>query len=178
MNFTLNRKTQEEIDQERNQDRFYARTVKGQPKDICPMTVTLRTGKTIEVWDLEEDKILSLVDANMMQISGKQERQLDKNKESFEIIKCWQQKHKDVSVDFIEGYFGLKDKYSKHSSVVDDFMVPPVHEKVDKAKIIADYLNGMQGDKKEITSQNIIKILRNQEMIAQNRKEFNDSKKI
>lgn len=178
MNFTLNRKTQEQIEQERNQNRFYAKMVKGQPKDICPMSVTLKTGKTIEVWDLEEDKILSLVDANMMQISGREERQLDKGKESFEIVKCWRQKHTDVSVDFIEGYFDLKDKYKKHASVVDDFMVPLVHKKVDKAKIIADYLNGMQGDKKEITSQNIIKILRNYEMIEQNRKEFNESKKI
>ena len=171
MNFTLREKSKEEIAKE------FESAVKHRQPQPCPMQVILKTGKTIEVWDLEEDKILSLVDSNMLQLTDKEPRQPDKIKDSFRIIKCWHEKHKDVSVDFIEGYYGLKDKYN-NAHAIEDFLKPIVSGKIDQAKIIADYLNGMQGDKKEITSQNIIKILRNQEMIAQNRKEFKDSKKI
>ena len=178
MNFTLNRKTEQQIEAEKAEDRYYAKMVKGDPKDICPMTVTLKTGKTIEVWDFDEQSILNLVEANMMEMTDKGMKNPEKSKESIEIINCWQQKHNDVSVDFIEGYYRLKDKYQKHQSVVDDFMIPLINKKVGEAQIIANYLNGMQGDKKEITPQNIIKILRNQEMIAKNRKEFKDSKKF
>lgn len=169
MTFELIEKTQQQIEKEHAEDRFYAKLVKGDPKEVCPMAVKLKNGQVRDVWDFDEDSIVNLMNACLTEFNSGV-RDSVRMPAAFKIIECWQQKHEKVSADMIEKMFALEDKFPKIVSVVKDFTTPIGLKQKNDAMTIASYLNGMQGDKTKITHANIVKILKNQEMIQENRK--------
>lgn len=167
MRFTLKEKTPQEIEKEKAEDKFWADRVKGMPDDICPLQLITSSGKVIEVWDMAEKDILTLIEANLMEELKDHERLVWTHK----IINCWKEKHGKISVDMIEGFFALKDKYPKLASHIADFQGGMGMEDIAFATRTAHYLNGMTGGKKEITNENIIKILRNEQQLLEKEKE-------
>ncbi len=172
MQFTLRKKTQKEFEEELSLRHFGAAIAKGVvDKNICPLIVTMANGREVEVWSLTEQEIVKLIDATMNEMTDKGFKDPKRAAWSTQILQCWRDAHKSVSTDFIDVCFQIEKKYPKYKSVVKDMTAPFIHDQVEKAQIIADYLNGMQGDKKKITNDNIIKILRNMDCIQQQRNE-------
>ena len=102
--------------------------------------------------------------------SGSKEKNCPKLVDLTKILSIWKEKN-TASINLIEEYFNFKEKTFKHyASVIDDLFIPVVKDKVDQAKNIADYLHGMK-DGEKTTSENIIKILYNQEKIAEKKKQ-------
>ena len=150
MNFTLNRKTEGQIDQKRK--------LKRKTKDICPLSITFKTGKTIDVWDLDEKVILKLVEQNLKEMADCKKANCDKRNELLEIINCWHQKHDVVSADFVEGFYCLRAKYKKFSLTVDKFLFDLVEDRIGAA--IACAKNLLNEDTKDITPRRIVEMVK------------------
>lgn len=171
MRFTLKERTQQEIDKIKNEHRFYSRMVKGDGFiEVCPLQVITASGKALNVWDLMEQDILNLIEANLMEGMKDHQRAIW----THQIINCWKEKHGKISVDMIEGFFKLEEKYKSQVSRLKDFQGGMGMEDIIFARRAANYLNGMTGDKKEITNENIIKILRNEQQL--NEKKLNKNR--
>ncbi len=172
MKFTIKEKTPQEIEKEKSESQIWAKRVKGEPEAICPLQLITASGKVFDVWALSEQDILNVIEANLIEGLKDHQRAVWTHK----IISCWKEKHGKISVDMIEGFFALKDKYPKLASHVADFQGGMGMEDIAFATRAAHYLNGMTGSKKEITNANIIKILRNEQQLAEKRKEQSKTK--
>ncbi|MCQ2556335.1 MAG: hypothetical protein MJ149_03290 [Clostridia bacterium] len=167
MTFVLIEKTKEEIDKEYEKYVFWSKRVKGSPKKVCPLAVKLQDGKVIDVWELDENTIVNLIETVVKEFN-EGIKDTKKMNEVFKILGCWQGKHKIVSADMIESMYRLEGKYPKVVSLIKDFTTSIGFEQKQDAMKIAKYLNGMQGNKTKINHAHIVKILRNQENFAQN----------
>ena len=164
MKFTLKERSQKEIDAIRSERNTLARLGGGfGDMKVCPFELVLAGGKTVEVWDLTEQDILNLVEANVKEGLKDQQRAVW----THQIIDSWKKEHGKISVDMIEGFFKLKEKYEKQKSHVSDFQGDMGSEDIAFAKRVANYLNGMTGANKEITNENLIKILKNEQQLKE-----------
>ncbi len=164
MKFILRKRSQQEIQKIQDEHRVYSRMVKGNNFiDVCPYELVLANGKSVEVWSLTEQDILNVIEANLMEGIKDHQRAVW----THQIISTWKEKHGKISVDMIEGFFKLEEKYKDQKSHLADFQGDMGAEDIAFAKRVANYLNGMTGDKKDITYQNIVKILRNEQKLKE-----------
>ena len=104
MNFTLREKTQKEIKEKKKTTKV----------DVCPLEVTMASGRKVDAWDLKETEIISLVKSNLNEgfVDGKRFAW------SEQIIRCWSEKHQKVSAHFIEESFTLLNKDNVNKNVL------------------------------------------------------------
>ena len=167
MNWTLREKTKEEIESEVNESRAYSRMVGGFGKfssDVCPLVVTKGNGEVKEVWTLSEHEIAGLI--STMKKDYETTQRVDKERFGWahQIMECWSNQHKPsarLALDIMR----LKDGSSKGyvADLVGGFASKPVED----AKIIANYLNGMNGNMKSATKEEIMQVLENMASIKE-----------
>ena len=164
MKFKLIEKTEEEIENIRQERRIYSRRVKGVANsNVCPLTVILASGREVEVWDLTEQDIVNLVMTNAKE--EKENKRDDVGRaNSFKILKCWREKHPTVSADFVETFYKMRDMFEDSArECVRDMLIPVVSKTETEAKVLAKYLKGMKNDFSKVTESEIVKTIKEQE---------------
>ena len=154
MNWTLREKTKKEIDDMKNMMRGY----KNYNPEVCPLEVTKSNGEVKDVWDLSENEIGGLIE----QISREYEKgNKDQTRTAWagQIISCWQSHHvSGISPRTAAGLFRLK---ATSKAPVDDFMGSLGSNVINNAKVIAKYLNGMNGNMQSPTDAQVLQVLEN-----------------
>ena len=179
MNFVLNIKTEQQIEAEKAEDRYYAKMVKGELKDICPLSVTLKSGKTIDVWDLTEQDIINLVKANVNEITHMGPKDQSGYNDSFDVIKCWKLKHKKVSADFVSLFFQLRDANVRNKrECVRDMLTPVVNETIEEGSHDAKFMKGLKDDFSPVTEEQIVEAIKEQERQQAKRNEIEKNKTV
>ena len=160
MNWTLREKTKEEIESEVNESRAYSRMVGGFGKfssDVCPLVVTKGNGEVKEVWNLSEHEITGLI--STMKKDYETTKSVDNERMGWthQILECWGNRHRPsarLALDIMR----LKESSAGYvMDMVGDFASKPVKD----AEIIANYLNGMNGNMKPATNEEIMQVLEN-----------------
>ena len=177
MKFKLIERTQKEIDEIREEDQFWAKRVKGTAdRDICPLVVEMGNGKRVDVWDLTEQDIINLVKANVQEMTANGPTDKIGNENSFKVLKCWKEKNKTVSVDFVSMFYKLRDSQKgAKREVVRDMMNPLVYGVVAKATEIAIFTKGLNNDFSPVTDSQIVQVLKEQERQNEARKNLNNN---
>lgn len=180
MNFILREKTKNEIEQERKENVYWAKRVKGLPdKDICPLEVTMKNGQTFPVWNLTETHIISLVQANVKEMTPKGSADKAHTADSFKIIKCWSEKYKKVSAEFVSNFFTLKNmNKGAQREIVRDMLTPVINETLEEGARNAKFLKGIKDDFTPVTETEVIKAIKEQERQEEKRKEIEKAKTV
>lgn len=178
MRFGLTQRTKTEIKKIQDEYRFYSRMVKGKGfVDVCPYVVTLANGIKKDVWDLTESEILSLTKANVNEMTPNGPADKLRTTQSFEIVNCWKDKHKDVSADFIGEYFKLTESNGgAKKEIVRDLLNSIVGEKIEEATKYAKFEKGKDDNFTPVSSQEVMDVLREQERQMQASKQVNNNK--
>lgn len=165
MNWTLRVKTEKEINDAVSQQSYYNHMVKGRSvikSDICPLEVTKSNGEVKEVWDLSENEIVGLIEQMSREIEkGNKDQQ--RLMWAGQIVKCWGDKYKSFGPRTIANLMKVKEnaKTPVGREVVRDFMGPLANKKLEEAMVVAQYLNGMQGNMKPATDAQVMQVLEN-----------------
>ncbi len=156
MKFKLREKTPKEMDLQKESIHYFPEF-----KAVCPYEVCLGLN-VIDLWKLNDEGIVTVIQTAISEDN--------QTKDLFKALDLWLEKRKDyVSVDMIEELFALKKENKDKSKIINKCLNILAGKRIEDAKIIADYLKGMQGDENEIVDANILKVLQNQEKIKQNR---------
>ena len=160
MDWTLREKTKKEIEREVNDSKAYSHMVGGFGKfssDVCPLVVTKGNGEVKEVWNLSEHEIAGLI--STMKKDYETTKSVDKERFEWthQILECWGKRH-NPSARLALDIMRLKESSTGYvMDMVADFASKPVKD----AEIIANYLNGMNGNMKPATNEEIMQVLEN-----------------
>ena len=132
MKFTLREKTKAEVDAVLDERKWGAKIVKGIPDlKVCPLVVTLASGREVDVWALTENEILSLIKANMSEMTDKGFKDQQRAGWTSKILSCWREEN-SVSANFVKECFEMEKQFPKYVGTVKDFTTPFVHDKIDE----------------------------------------------
>ena len=178
MKFKLIEKSPKEIEQIINERRHYAKSVKGvADTEVCPLTVVMGNGQTVDTWALTEQHIIDLVQANVKEMTSNGPTDKVGTSNSFKVLKSWQEKHKTVSSDFVSMFYQLRDaQKGAKKEIVRDMMTPLVCETVEKAEQNAKFLKGTRDDFSPVTEKQIIQAIQEQERQLEVQKNMNKEK--
>ena len=143
MDYTIYKKPQQEIDDEQDERRTYARLVKGIADPVCPYYVKTRAGKNLNVWALKPLQLYAFVKA--AHAAGAEN--------SFEILKYIQDEQR------INDYMTLLDclfLVPSEGELMRDFIGSMGGNKLrDKASEISEYMTKVEG--RPLTTDEVIK---------------------
>ena len=132
----------------------------------CPLVIEFMDGERVDVWDLNEEEVLDLVELNVVNAGSKLTFSEEDLNKAFKVLKCWKEKHKTVSSNFVKEYYKLKEKYKhnpKQHEYVRDMLNPIVFETVDLASKIAKFNKGKNNDFTAVTQTDVLDIMIEQE---------------
>lgn len=143
MDYTIYKKPQQEIDDEQDERRTYARLVKGIAEPVCPEYVKTKTGEKKDVWSLSTLQLYAFVKA--AHAAGAEY--------SFEILKYIQYEQR------INDYMTLLDcmvLVPSEGELMRDFIGSMGGNKLrDKASEISEYMTKVEG--RPLTTDEVIK---------------------
>lgn len=179
MKFKLIEKTQKEIEEIINRGKGYCKSCIIPNREVCPLTLILANNKQIEAWDLTEQDIINLVNANVKEMTENGPSDKVGTDNSFKVLNCWKEKHTKVSGDFVEMFYKMKNTYTKgKKEMVRDMLTPLIVETIEPAEKIAKFEKGRINDFSKVCEADIVKIIREQERQLKAEKEYNKNQQV
>ena len=179
MKFKLIEKTQKEIDNIINYRKDFSKSCKIPNREVCPLTLILANNKQIEAWELTEQQIINLVNANVKEMTENGPSDKVGTDNSFKVLNCWKEKYTTVSADFVEMFYKMKNTYTKgQKEMVRDMLTPLIVGTIEPAEKIAKFEKGRKNDFSKVSEAEIVKIIREQERQLEAEKEYNKNQQV
>ncbi len=176
MKFKLIEKTQQEIDNIINERKTYCIIPN---REVCPLTLILANNKKVDAWDLTEQDIINLVNANVKEMTANGPSDKVGTNNSFKVLNCWKEKHATVSADFVAMFYKMKNTYTKgQKEMVRDMLTPLIVETIEPAEEIAKFEKGRKNDFSKVSETEIVKIIKEQERQIEAEKEYKRNQQI